>query len=328
MPLPAVSLFGLNTSYCTNSTPVYLLGNPKGGIFYGEGIDSNQFNPTLTGPGTYSIKYIYVDSNGCEDSSLVQITVNPLPKVIVSPNNPTVCSGIPVILNAMGADYYRWTPGKGLSDSNASSTTADPIVTTTYLVTGMNGDGCSDTAMLTVYVDSIPRASFNGQILNYCDPLTMQFANLSTRGDSYNWDFGDGVTSNELDPQHTYKGAGAYQVTLTVTSEYGCVNDISKEAIILQGSDDLVKIGDAFTPGNYGINSIIAPHVLCSELTGYVFRIYNRWGQLLFQTNDPTAGWDGRFDGQMQLLGVYDYYIEFNCADCKIFKKGNITLLK
>jgi gliding motility-associated-like protein len=329
MPAPTVSIFGLNPSYCINAPQVTLVGTPQGGTFYGNGVDSNQFNPALAGgAGTYLIKYDYTDSNGCKESTTTPVIVAPLPKISISPNNPTVCSGIPVTLSVSGASTYTWSPIIGLSDSTASNETVDPTMTTTYIITGTSSYGCSDTAMVTVNIDSMPWASFNAQPPNYCDPLTIQFNDNSTSGDNYNWDFGDGSSSADFNTQHTYNQSGNYQVKLIVTSPHGCVNDTVKNENVKANDNTVVIIGDAFTPNTNGINNIIAPNVLCQDLSNYVFRIYNRWGQLIFQTNDPTTGWDGRFNGQMQEVGVYDYYIEVSCGNCNIFKKGNITLLQ
>jgi len=239
-----------------------------------------------------------------------------------------VCSGAPINLNVMGASTYSWTPPVGLSDTTGNSVNADPTITTTYIVTGTNTDGCSDTAMVTVNVDSMPQAMFNAQPPSYCDPLNMQFNNASTGGNNYSWDFGDGSSSTEDNPQHTYIQGGTYEVRLTVTSPHGCTNDIVKEEIIQEASNNEVKIANAFTPTVPGENSIIAAKVSCTDMSEFVFRVYNRWGQLLFQSTDPNQGWDGTFNGIMQEVGVYDYYIEFQCGDCKVFKKGNITLLK
>jgi len=327
--LPVVSIFGLSPMYCINSSPITLTANPPGGTFSGSGVTGNQFDPdSAGGNGTYLIKYIYTDSLGCVGASSTNVTVATLPNLYIAPTNPTVCSGMPVTLSVSGGTTYTWSPGTGLSDSTSSSVNASPTTTTTYVITGTNVEGCSDTTMVTVNVDSMPKALFSNEPPNYCDPLTLEFNNASTPGYNYDWNFGDGSTSTEYNPQHTYNNGGTYQVQLVVTSPHGCTDIYTKEIIVKSSDNEYVKIADAFTPNGDGVNDVIAANVLCPDLTNFVFRIYNRWGQLLFQTYNPDEGWDGRFKGQMQLVGVYDYYIEFNCGDCKLFKKGNITLLK
>jgi len=324
-----VSIFGLSPMYCINSSPITLTANPPGGTFSGSGVTGNQFDPdSAGGNGTYLIKYIYTDSLGCVGASSTNVTVATLPNLYIAPTNPTVCSGMPVTLSVSGGTTYTWSPGTGLSDSTSSSVNASPTTTTTYVITGTNVEGCSDTTMVTVNVDSMPKALFSNEPPNYCDPLTLEFNNASTPGYNYDWNFGDGSTSTEYNPQHTYNNGGTYQVQLVVTSPHGCTDIYTKEIIVKSSDNEYVKIADAFTPNGDGVNDVIAANVLCPDLTNFVFRIYNRWGQLLFQTYNPDEGWDGRFKGQMQLVGVYDYYIEFNCGDCKLFKKGNITLLK
>jgi gliding motility-associated-like protein len=84
---------------------------------------------------------------------------------------------------------------------------------------------------------------------------------------------------------------------------------------------------NAFTPGHFGQNGIIK--VQSFGITALVFRIYNRWGQLVFETNDPNQGWDGTFRGNPQPMDVYAYTIETQFFDgTKTTRKGDITLIR
>jgi gliding motility-associated-like protein len=196
------------------------------------------------------------------------------------------------------------------------------------MVMGISDSGCAAVASVVVYVDSMPQASFTEQIPNSCEPEDFQFINTSTGAVNYSWKFGDGETSNEQNPTHTFGSPGTYNVTLTIINANGC-EDIVSNSVSIPVNDNPLNIANAFTPGVNGINGYLAPEIRCPDLSNYVFRVYNRWGQMVFQTYDPSLGWDGRFNGQLEPIGVYDYYIEFNCGnDCNIFKKGNITLLK
>ncbi len=328
--LPVVSLTGLSPFYCASATPVELIGlpPPPGGVYSGKSVIGNMFNPATAGVGgPYIVTYSYTNSNGCSNSASLSVTVLPLPNIVVTPNKPVLCIGIPVALTASGATSYEWSPPDGLSDTTGNSVIANPTITTTYMIMGISDSGCAGVTTVTVLVDSLPQASFASQIPNICTPRDVQFINTSTGAVNYSWDFGDGKTSNDANPLHTYDRQGTYSVTLTVTNADGCEDVISNPAIV-PGYEAPLNIANAFTPGINGINNYITPEIICTNLSHYVFRIYNRWGQLLFQTYDPSQGWDGRFNGQMEQVDVYDYYIEFSCGDCPVFKKGNITLLK
>jgi gliding motility-associated-like protein len=250
-----------------------------------------------------------------------------VPTIVVAPDKPVLCAGIPVPLTVSGAASYEWSPPEGLSDTTGNNVIADPTVTTTYMILGVSDSGCAGVVTVTVTVDSMPKASFAYQIPNVCTPKDVQFMNTSTGAVNYLWDFGDGNTGIDADPVHTYDKPGTYSVTLTATNADGC-EDVISNSVIVPASEEPLAIANAFTPGVGGINSYITPQIICTNLSNYTFRIYNRWGQLLFQTNDPSQGWDGRFNGQMEQVDVYDYYIEFTCGNCNLYKKGNITLLK
>ena len=155
----------------------------------------------------------------------------------------------------------------------------------------------------------------------------LQFINNSNGNLNYLWDFGDGNSAVNANPVHTYNKPGIYKVILVVTNANGCDDTVSNEDTIVAHEEPLM-MADAFTPNGDGKNDYIIPNIKCNNLSNYVFRVYNRWGQLLFQTYDPSQGWDGKYNGQPEPVDVYDYYIEFNCGDCAVFKKGNITLLK
>jgi hypothetical protein len=109
-------------------------------------------NPTST--ITYTVTG--TDANGCTATTHVTVTVNPIPVVGVSPN-VTICSGQPTVLTASGANTYTWSPATGLSNTTGTSVSANPAITTTYIVTGTDANGCTGTTSVTVTV--IPAAA-------------------------------------------------------------------------------------------------------------------------------------------------------------------------
>ena len=155
----------------------------------------------------------------------------------------------------------------------------------------------------------------------------INFQNLSTGSGilSYNWDFGDGTTSTNKDDVHVYDKDGTYTVCLTATNEYGCRDTVCKSVrgIVVP----LVDVPSGFSPNGDGINDIV--YVKGYGIEKMTFRIFNRWGEKVFESTEKTKGWDGRYKNVMQEMEVYAYTLSVEFFDgTKTSKNGNITLLK
>ena len=121
---------------------------------------------------------------------------------------------------------------------------------------------------------------------------------------SWQWDFGDGLTSQKQNPTHAYASIGTYRVNLTVTDVTGCVRQTSKSLKILRGYT--LMIPDAFTPDGDGLNDYFLLHM--KGIKNFQFTIYNSWGEAIFQTEDlETRGWDGMVSGRTADIGSYVY---------------------
>jgi gliding motility-associated-like protein len=154
------------------------------------------------------------------------------------------------------------------------------------------------------------------------------FTNLSTGAVEYQWLFGDdeSVTKKSADTvSHQYNATGTFQACLVAASENGCTDTICKpvEALI----NPLLDVPNAFTPGRFGQNSIIT--VKGFGIAKMNWRIYNRWGKLIFETHDRHAGWNGTYNGQIQPMDVYAYTLDVEFSDGKTLRKtGDITLIR
>jgi gliding motility-associated-like protein len=89
-----------------------------------------------------------------------------------------------------------------------------------------------------------------------------------------------------------------------------------------------VKVSNAFSPNDDGKNDDYKPIINCTSNLNYTFRVFSRWGQVLFETNDQNQGWNGMYNGKPMPLGVYVYYIQYSCDNCSDLLKGNVTLLR
>jgi PKD repeat protein len=166
----------------------------------------------------------------------------------------------------------------------------------------------------------------------------VRFNNYSTNAVSYIWDFGDGSSSNLFEPRHRYEKFGNYDVSLVVSSDYGCTDSL----IVLNafsGSEFYINFPNAFIPNPQGPSggyyssksdeSAQVFHPVSSGISDYQLKIFSKRGILIFETNDIHVGWDGYFKGQLCDPGVYIYKVRGNFRNGEPFiKMGDITLLK
>jgi gliding motility-associated-like protein len=182
----------------------------------------------------------------------------------------------------------------------------------------------------SITVNPTPISSFTASpiVTSIFDP-DVSFFNTSPTTNIINWtyNFGDGLTSNEVNPNHTYATWGDYNVTQTITNNYACSNTSSILIRVLP--EFRFWIPNAFTPGNKdNLNDVFKPIVIGVE--DYTFLIFNRWGQLIFKTDDPVAGWNGTFKNQACTDDVYIWKCEFLniVSDERESRVGHVTLVR
>ena len=148
----------------------------------------------------------------------------------------------------------------------------------------------------------------------------------------YTWSFGDGNTSNETDPTYSFpfEPQSGYDVTLLVSNAIGCVDSISYFIPVLESI--LVHVPNAFSPNGDQVNDAFAPVLSgLSGVQGYEFNIFNRWGELIFQSDIPGESWDGMNpDGTPVQMDVYVWQLSVKEAgNPKRFNKtGHVTLIR
>jgi gliding motility-associated-like protein len=214
--------------------------------------------------GTHNISLTVTDANGT-DNIILPITVNPLPTVTANATATSICSGDPVTLTGGGATSYTWN--NGVTDGVAFN----PTATTTYTVTGTDGNNCSNTAQITVTVNncSQPTASFSMSADTICTGDSIVFTDNSTGSGitSWSWTFPTGTpgTANTQGP-HTvvFNTTGTHNINLQVTDANGThdttiaivVNNCALPQASFTASSDTICIGDSitFTDNSTGSN--------------------------------------------------------------------------
>ena len=181
-----------------------------------------------------------------------------------------------------------------------------------------------DEANLPAIPTALPTANFSFAK----DGNTVTFTNTSVNSDTYAWDFGDGVTSNFQNPSHIYGEINDFDVTLLVENN-GCFDSI--HANISFGEPLIYYVPNAFTPDADGFNHVFQP-IFTSGFSPFKYHlyIYNRWGELIFESLDHTAPWDGTYNGRICPQGAYTWKIEFGeeLTDKRHVALGHVMLLK
>jgi gliding motility-associated-like protein len=304
---------------------------------YGDGSprDTAGFNPprqhTYPAPGTYRVKLFVVDTTFCNspDSLERTIRINETVKAQFTTPDKGCVPHTAVFTNTSlaGTDFF-WNFGDG-----TTSTDPDPTHiytdTGTYTITlvAVDTSTCNriDSVKFTIRVYPVPVAAFTFSPNPAQENKPTQYANLSTGAVSYLWRFGDSETSIEVNPLHQFNSTGLFNTCLYATSIAGCVDSVclNVPARIVP----LLDVPNAFTPGRFGTNGIV--RVQGFGIGTLDWKIYNRWGEVVFKTSDRKQGWDGTYKGVLQPMDVYTYTLDVIFTDGKKYRKtGDISLLR
>jgi gliding motility-associated-like protein len=189
-------------------------------------------------------------------------------------------------------------------------------------------EGCKKDTIIGITAFPVPEANFraNTTTVTMASPL-VYFTNYSDGGFWFYWNFGDGVSSTTTNPNHAYTLPGVYTVNLHTTSLYGCTDSISVDIHV--NNELAVYAPTAFTPNHDEMNETFKVFVDGMDITTYRLNVYNRWGEVVFFTEDYNQEWNGRHGDIVCTEGVYKWVITFvDLYGNEHFKSGNVTLLR
>lgn len=270
---------------------------------------------------------------GCTSEDSVKLTVQQTFKMTISKAD-TLCKGETATLLASGADNYQWSPSLYLNNADIASPKARPDTTITYQVIGKDNNGCfRDTQNISIKVYPLPSIDItNG------DNITIQVGGsvkLTTKNSqdiaSWKWFPSQWLSCGSCtEPLASPKEQITYSVT--ATNDGNCTAS-DKVTINLICNNTNVFIPNTFSPNGDGMNDVF--YIRGSGLFNVLsFRVFNRWGQLVYQkngggANNPIDGWDGNLNGLPLQPDVYVYLIDVVCANNTIFPfKGNVSLIR
>ncbi|HEX2934098.1 MAG TPA: PKD domain-containing protein [Bacteroidales bacterium] len=322
--------------YPETSVSLNNLTNPGSWLYqwdFGDGITATSANPgthSFHQAGNYTIRLL-VQNSFCADSTERRVKILPHPPIAeFNPIDPG-CMPLTVHFQNYSAysDTYLWDFGDG-------SVSNKPNPTYTYYEAGVynvkltvTGPGGSDTKsrQSTVYV--LPKAFFDiAPKFTYVNDQPVNFFDMSDNATEYLWDFGDGTTSKDPSPVHTYTQQGIYNIVLKVRTENNCLDVYTKESAVVVEASGKVEYPNVFSPfANLSENKIFLPAVLDNVLE-YHLMIYNRWGEMVFESRNNDIGWDGTYKGKPAKQDVYMWKVIGKYDNGRSFvKTGDVTLL-
>ena len=283
----------LNLAILNQST-----GGDRNQWFLNNSLFSSSSNPSLiiTTPGMHNIQLIaWDDSTQCADTIIKKIEVFPLPFVQASPDK-TVCIGSETQLTAYGAASYLWTPNTFLNFSNVSSPISTPLSNIKYAVIGTDSNNCKNTDSVNISVQQEPKILWFPTDTTIFSGGQFDVNTLANIPIIYDWSPATFLSCSDCKDPIAYPTSPTNFV-LTYTDENHCFT--FDTAFFVDVEDEYtVYIPNAFTPNWDGDNDTFKP--VTFGIKELVFlRIFDRWGTLVFETDDLYQGWNGRLDGEI-----------------------------
>ena len=293
---------------------------------------------SITDAPSSSLTYYFDirDAFGCVRSDSVRVIVRPLPEVAFTGFPLDGCDTLDVDFQNLtqGGQSYLWDFGHGLDSRDENPSHTYPLGHFNVSLIATSEYGCVARHIEYLYVNVIPSPipSFTTDPDIRLDPdvllseMPIRFYNTSLGASSFDWDFGNAVSSTQgTSFEYSYPDSGNFVITLTGFNELGCPVSIYRAIHVIL--DPGLWVPTAFTPGDDDLNDLFLVSGLMIQ--EYQIWIYDRWGKLLYNSKDIGQGWDGRFAGQELPEGVYTYHIvaRDNLGNV-IDRPGTVTLIR
>lgn len=325
-PLPLVTATP-DTAVCSNSPTVL---SATGANTYQWSPPTYLGNPSVNNPVfSSSTGMVYIvsgsDNFGCIGKDTVAVSIR-TPNNLAPPPDKAMCKGQQVELDgANGFNYqYVWSPASYLSNSNVINPIATPTATTTYTVT-IKDLLCSYERNFEVDVTVYPLPNVSIQKSNNIN-CSQKTARLTASGASqYQWQPDPTLSSTSI-RNPIASPTATTQYVVVGTDVRGCSNS-DTITVTAMGVLEAYAIPNAFTPNGDGLNDCFGIRKWGDARNVY-FAIYNRWGDLVFETRDMNECWDGNYKGKQANAGNYVFYVIADTPCGKMNKKGNVVLIR
>jgi gliding motility-associated-like protein len=259
----------------------------------------------------------------CRAADTVTLKAVDPPLATAAPDT-TVCFNVPLTLRAGGGAYYAWTPAFYVENANKPVTVAHSPDTMLYTVTVTDTLGCPKPVTASVTVNVVPKVrafAGNDTIIMLNTPFQLH----ATGGARYTWTPPSGLNSRNIgDPVTTYNRDILY--TVTAYTDEGCSGTDDIYVRFIKGPE--IYIPNAFSPNNDGQNDVFRP-LPVGIVSLEFFRVFDRWGKLMYETTMYMKGWDGTVNGLPAGVGTYVWVVQGkDINDNTIQRKGTVTLIR
>ncbi len=308
----------------------------------GETGTGNSMNISVNPPQTQT--YTATITDACESTPLVlttEVAVAPLPVPSLTTPDASVCEPASFDLicttDAAMLQTASWFISDGQFFLNQDTITTEPMPAGNYNVQLIvtSPQGCIDSVTyhnyLVVYPLPVADFTWNPNPVKMFE-TNVDFNNQSLLGDTYEWTFesGSSVFSNEEEPTIKFPEGttGNYEVTLITTTEYGCKDTITK--IIDVQPEVILYVPNTFTPDGDEFNQAWGIHIEGIDIYQFTLDLYDRWGEKIWESSDPSAKWDGTYNGKPVQSGTYTWHItaKDRLNDNRYTWNGNVNVLK
>ncbi|MFI5221662.1 MAG: PKD domain-containing protein, partial [Bacteroidia bacterium] len=328
---PLVNFYNRTTTFNNQPILVYIWD-------FGDGTTSTDKDPAphqFPKNGTYVVTLIS-GSFPCADTSSQTIIYDSLANVLkadFSFRDSVLC--VPQFLqtknNSTGGKYFYWFVNNSFTDTSFQlkyQIKTAGLIKVRLVVVDSSRCKIADTTEKTVTAANAALPDF-GYSRDSCS-LVINFINKTgMNGIAYHWSFGDGDSSIEINPKHTYTKGGNYQISLIAEAGTTCADTITKEYNFEGDTTDEVKIPNVFTPNGDGMNDLFEIRGL-TQCDQFHIIIYNRWGTNFFESSDPNISWDGNTEKGIAMSdGIYFFILDIKRHNGKeIHAHGIVTLIR
>ncbi len=289
--------------------------------------DTTVRDPTAS-PAITTNYYVNVVLGRCNLNDSVIVKVNPAPIPDAGPDGD-LCYGQSYTLQGSGGVQYFWTPSIYLNSTTVADPVATPDITTVYTLSVIDAIGCHSLVSDAVKVKvSIPMRVLTYPFDTIGYPGQQIQLNATSVGVFYSWSPPTGLSDTQIKNPVATVGNIGEDITYKVvaTDPFGCKGEGFVKIKVSKGP--AVYVPKAFTPNHDGLNDILKPLTVGIKSLSY-FRIYNRWGQIIFSSSAQGEGWDGTMSGKDQPGGVYVWMLEALTNDDKFIRqKGTVMLIR
>ncbi len=319
-----------DTTICAGGSANINIINPAGltySWYPASGLsDASVFNP-VAAPAVTTVYYVNaLDAKGCKGQDSVLITVNPKPVFALNPVSSSICRGDTLLLTASGGDIYQWSPSQTILNNQSPAVQVMPLNTTTYQV-NITSNSCHVTDTLYAAVNITPRFPLVVTKSNDIDCFAAQARLFAAGGTQYSWYPAAGLDNpNVYNPVATLLTTTTYYVTATNSS--ACVEkDSIQVKVLTNDAQNGYYMASAFTPNNDGVNDCFGVR-LWGGIKTVDLSVYDRWGNKVFYTTDPSKCWDGTYKGIPQASGTFVYQVRASTICGNVYRKGTVVLIR